>query len=61
MQQPLIKGAVYNSPTNGPVEFIGMDIYYGQTSYHFRTARGGNEYWLQADLPRRLGWEDDND
>lgn len=43
---PLIPGAVYQT-IRGPLKFIGLDVYHGEETYHFKSAQEGSIYNTQ--------------
>ena len=52
MKDKLAKGKIYESTTHGDVEYLGVDEYYGERTYKFRSITyGGVVYWK----PEKLG------
>ncbi len=39
LREPLTPRTVYHSKTYGPLTFVGMDVYFGESSYHFKEGR----------------------
>jgi len=49
------EGKVYQSKTHGMVEYVGLDVYFGQTTYHFRSLTYNTScYWLPETLDRHF-------
>lgn len=40
MNEPMIKGAVYQLGRYGPAEYLGIDVFHGETTHFFRSYLG---------------------
>jgi hypothetical protein len=51
----LVKGATYETETHGPVEYVGLDCYFGDVTHHFRSPKHGDIYRSTTNLGQLFG------